>query len=400
MSVSSKNKSTIYAFPSLLMPKSLLIGNDSIKEIGKVSKKLEGKNVIIFTDRNLAKLRLIENAIQALEKEGISVNLFEDVEFEPTVEVVEKALSTVKEKHYDIIIGFGGGSAIDVAKAVACLARHEGGVRDYFGKDTLKVDGLPSIMAPTTGGTGAEVSPGVIFIDQKDGNKKVIHDRRLIPDVAIVDPLLTLTVPPKLTAYTGIDALCHAMGCYISKKANPLADALAIEAIDLVGNNLRRAVSKGEEDIEARYNMSLAATIGMIARVNSGGGATHGMAYPLGSKYHLPHGQSIALLMAHVMEYNVDSNIPKFMRIAKAMGERTEGLSDKEAAERAVEAIKSLLKDIGIFEGLREVGVKKEDFQEFVEIVSQFSFRHIEVNPKKLTSEDMVKIYENAWENR
>ncbi|MFH1481376.1 MAG: iron-containing alcohol dehydrogenase, partial [Pseudomonadota bacterium] len=295
------------------------------------------------------------------------------------------------------VIGFGGGSALDAAKVIACLAKSEGSVRDYIGKGKIQKRGLPFILVPTTAGTGSEVSPHTIVTDEADHNKKLVSDDKLFPDVGIVDPLLTLTVPPKMTAYTGIDALTHAMGCFVTRNANPLSDALAIEAIALIGSSLRRSVSNGKEDREARHNMAVAASIGMIARVNSGGGAVHGMSYPLGTNHHLPHGQSIALLLPHVMEYSHTSAIPKFARIAKAMGEKVDGLSMEEAAPRGVEAIKSLLKDIGIFQGLREFGVKKEEFPEFAEIVYEFSYRHIEANPRFLTKEDVIKIYENAW---
>lgn len=396
MNLANKDEGPAYSIQRLRMP-SILFGSDTIKEIGKEIQKLRGKKVMVITDRYIVKLGLLNKAIQAMEKEGLEIALFEDVEFEPTLEMVEKALKKIREKSYDVIVGFGGGSVLDAAKVLACLVANEGRARDYVGSNKISKRGLPFILVPTTGGTGAEVSPNGVFIDEMDGNKKLISDDKLFPDLAIVDPLLTLSVPPKLTAYTGMDALCHAMGCYISKKANPLTDAIAIEAIDRISHNLRPAVFKGQEDVEARYNMSLGATMGMIARVNSGGGAVHGLSYPLGTKYHLPHGQSIALLMPHVMEFNLTSAIPKFARIAKAMGEKVKDLGEEKTAERGAESIKNLERDIGIFQGLREFGVKKEDFAEFAEIVYKLSYRHIEVNPRMLSKQDIIKIYEMAW---
>jgi alcohol dehydrogenase len=310
---------------------------------------------------------------------------------------VEKAIKIVREKSYDTVIGFGGGSALDAAKVIACLVKNEGEVRDYLGANKIPKRGLPCMLVPTTAGTGAEVSPVSVLTDEKAGNKNVISDSKLFADVALVDPLLTVLLPPKLTAYTGIDALCHAMGGFITRKANPVSDALAMEAIYLIGRNLRRAVSKGQTDMEARYNMALGAAMAMIARTNSGGGAVHGLSYPLGTKYHLPHGQSIALLLPHVMAFNVGFAVPKFIRIAEAMGEKTEGLPEGRAAEKAIDAIRALLKDIGILQGLREIGVKKEDFPEFADIVYEVAYRHIEANPRHLTKEDVIKIYENAW---
>ena len=387
---------TIYSIPGVRMPR-LVIGNGCIEGIGKEVANLKGKKAIIITDRNIVKLGLIEKAEKALEKENIGVDLFEDVEYEPDIATVEKAIKIVRENSYDTLIGFGGGSALDAAKVIACLAKNEGVVRDYLGANKIPKRGLPFILVPTTAGTGAEVSPVSVLIDEKAGNKNVISDSKLFADIALVDPLLTVLLSPKLTAYTGIDALCHAMGGYITRKANPVSDALAMEAIYLIGRNLRRAVSKGQVDVEARYNMALGATMGMIARTNSGGGAVHGLSYPLGTKYHLPHGQSIALLLPHVMAFNVGSTVPKFIRVAEAMGEKTEGLWEGKAAEKAIEGIKALLKDIGIFQGLREIGAKKEDFPEFADIVYEVSYRHIEANPRHLTKEDVIKIYENAW---
>jgi alcohol dehydrogenase len=396
MSPESEKGSAIYSIPSVRMPK-LIVGNDSTKQIGNEAKLLKGKRSLVITDRSLVKLGLAETARKALEREDIGVDLFQEVEFEPTLKVVEEAIRITKGNSYDLVIGLGGGSALDAAKVIASLAKNEGKPGDYMGTNKIPNRGLPLMLVPTTAGTGAEVSPSSVLTDEKDGNKKVLTDNKLMADVALVDPLLTVPLPAKLTAYTGIDALCHAMGAYITRKANPMSDVLAIEAIYLIGRNLRRAVSNGQNDIDARYNMAWAATVGMIARVNSGGGAVHGLSYPLGTKYHLPHGQSIALLMPHVMEMNVGSSIPKFARIAEAMGEKTGGLPQKKAAEAAIEALKSLLKDIGISQGLRELGGKKEDFPEFAEIVYEFSYRHIEANPRHLSKQDVIKVYENAW---
>jgi len=268
-------------------------------------------------------------------------------------------------------------------------------VREYMKKAKNNYEmRLPFILVPTTSGTGAEVNSGSVIIDEEQNAKKSV--KNVFADLAIIDSLLTISLPPKLTAYTGIDALCHAMGCYITRNANPLTESIAIESIYLIAKHLRQAVKNGQ-DKEARYAMSVAASIGMIARVNSGGGAVHGMAYPVATKYHLPHGLSIALLMPYVMAYNVKSSVKKFVRIAEAMGEKVEKLPEEKAALRAIEALKSLLKDCGVQLGLREFGVKKEDFADFAEQVYQFSYRHIERNPRMLSKEEIVKIYEDAF---
>ena len=394
--IESNNLSPIYSISGLEMPKSILVGNGCIEELGKEVKKLNGKKTIVITDRNLVKAGVLEKPKRVLADEKINVDFFEDVEIEPTTGVVEKGRDIIKNTGYDILIGIGGGSVLDATKIMACLVKNEGSIQNYFGKDKIEKKGLPFILVPTTGGTGAEVSSNAILVDDEDGIKKLFSGKKLFPDIALIDPLLTHSVPAKLTAYTGMDALCHAMGSYITRKANPLSDALAIEAIWLISNHLRQAVRNGSDSV-ARYNLALGACIGMIARINSGGGAVHGLSYPLTEKYHFMHGKAIALLMPYVMEYNVDSAIPKFIRMAIAMGAKVEGLSEENAAKKAVDAIKKLMKDTGILEPLRSFGIRKEEFRDFADLVYQFSYRHIEANPRMLTKEDIIAIYENAW---
>ncbi len=394
MNTGNIDQNAIKLIPPLKMP-SLIIGEGSIKQIGEEAEKLGGNNALIITDKEMIKFGLTKNAEESLKKKNIDITYFEEVTAEPTIGIVEKAIIKARQDQSDIIIGIGGGSVIDATKVVACVVKNDITVREYMEK-TKKGDEkrLPFILVPTTSGTGAEVNSGSVIIDEKENAKKSV--KNVFADLAIIDSLLTLSLPPKITAYTGIDALCHAMGCYITRNANPLTESIAIEAIYLIAKYLRRAVSNGQ-DKEARYAMSVAASTGMIARVNSGGGAVHGMAYPLATKYHVPHGLSIALLMPYVMAYNVESSVKKFARIAEAMGEKTEGLSEDKASARAIESIKSLLTDCGVQLGLKRLGVKKEEFTDFAEQVYKFSYRHIERNPRMLSKEEIVRIYEDAF---
>ena len=354
MNTGNIDQNTIKLIPPLRMP-TLVIGEGSIRLIGEEAKKLGAKNALIVTDKEMIKFGLTNDAEESLNQNDINVKYFDEVTAEPTIGIIEKAISKAREEDIDIVIGIGGGSVMDATKVVACVAKNDITVYEYMKKTDYIGNHLPFILAPTTSGTGAEVNSGAVVIDEKGNSKKSIN-KKIFSDLSLIDPLLTLSLPPKLTAYTGIDALCHAMGCYVSKKANPLTDAIAIEAIHLIAKYLRRAVKNGQ-DKEARHAMSVGASIGMIARVNSGGGATHGLAYPPATKYHIPHGLSIALIMPFVMAYNVDSSIAKFARIAEAMGEKIEGLSQEEAAAKSIEAIKSLLTDCGVKLGLKEVGV-------------------------------------------
>lgn len=386
----------IYGFQ---VPRLMLIGNGSVQKIGEESGRLNAKKALLVTDKGIVKLGLEQKAIESLRHSGIETDIFSEVEPEPSIGIVEKAAEAVRKQPYDLIIGFGGGSPMDVAKVVAYLAKYDGQVKDFFGVDKIKNTGLPIILVPTTSGTGAEVSPNSILTDMDD-NKKIVSSRRLFADVVIVDPLLTLKLPPRSTALTGIDALTHAMGAYITRNANPLSDILCLKAIELISGSLRRAVFEGEKDLEARHNMSVAATIGMIGRVNSGTGAVHGLAYPLGTRYHLPHAEAIALLLPYVMEYNVIARIPKFVGIAMAMGEKVDDLSERKAAFKAITVIKDLLDDIGITSTLKDIGVDRQYFPEFAELVFKYSIRHVSANPRSMTRQDIVRIYENAFEGK
>lgn len=385
---------TIKLIPPLKMP-TLIMGEGSVSIVGEESKKLNAKKALIITDKEMIKFNITKAAEDSLKKESIDVTYFDEVTSEPTIEIVERAILKAREDQVDIVIGVGGGSVLDATKVVACVTKKAGTVREYMLKTKEIVEEhLPFILVPTTSGTGAEVNSGAVIIDEKENAKKSV--KNVLPNLAIIDSQLTLSLPPKLTAYTGIDALCHAMGSYITKNANPLTEAIAIESIYLVSKYLRRAVMDGQ-DKEARYAMSVAASIGMIARVNSGGGAVHGMAYPLATNYHISHGLSIALMMPYVMAYNVESNEKKFVRIAEAMGEKIENIPEGKAAMKAIDAIRSLLEDCGVQLGLKRFGVKKEDFADFAEQVYKFSYRHIERNPRFLSKEAIIRIYEDAF---
>jgi len=376
----------------------LLIGVGSIEQIGQAVKEMAATKPLIITDSTIAQLELAQMVQRPLEQVAKDIGWFKEVIPEPPIGVVEQAIEAIRGSQCDLVIGLGGGSCLDTAKIAAALARNTGKVRDYIGKNKVKNAGIPCILVPTTAGSGAEVTSGGVVTDEEDGQKKRISDIKLTAKLAIVDPLLTVSLPPNLTALTGIDALTHAMGGFISVNANPFSDLLCLEAIRLIGNNLRRSVFNGKNDIDARYAMSLAATIGMIGRANSGGGAVHGLSYPLTSVYKLPHAEAISLMLPSVMEYNVVSRLDKFVKIAKAMGKNVEGLPKREAAYKAIEAIKELLVDVGCCNTLKDKGIRKGDFDKFADMVYEHSYRHIENNPRFLTKADIVRVYENAWE--
>jgi alcohol dehydrogenase class IV len=275
------------------------------------------------------------------------------------------------------------------------MATHPGAILDYVGAETFHKPGLPKILIPTTAGTGSEVTRSVVVADERDNIKKVISSSLAIPEVAILDPMLTLSMPPDVTANTGMDALVHAIESYVSVNTTPFAEILAIEAIRLIAHNLPLAYSKGS-DVTARYNMLLSANLAGLAFGSGGLGAVHALSYVIGSEYHMSHGRSNAIMLPHVMDFNKSGNLQKFARIAEAMGENVEGLSMYEAAEKSVEAVKKLLNMVQIPFRLSQHGIAIDDLPRLV-AGGMKQARLFVPNPRDLTEEDVRTIYEKAF---
>jgi alcohol dehydrogenase class IV len=255
--------------------------------------------------------------------------------------------------------------------------------------------GLPKILIPTTAGTGSEVTRVFVLTDERDQTKKTIGSTFAVPEVAILDPMLTLSMPPHITANTGMDALVHAIESYVSAITTPYAEILAIEAISLIAHNLPLAYSKGNNLI-ARYNMLLASNIAGLAFGSSRTGAVHGLAYVIDIDYHLPHGRANAIMLPHVMNFNKTGNLRKFAKIGEAMGENVEGLSVYEAADRSIEAVKNLLQAVQIPFRLSQYGISSDDLPKLVE-GGMKQARLFVPNPRDLTPEDVRSIYESAF---
>ena len=255
----------------------------------------------------------------------------------------------------------------------------------------IEKNGVPTLMIPTTAGTGSEATQNAIFLVPETESKVGIVSSKLVPNWAILDPRLTVGLPPAITASTGMDALCHAIECYISKKANPLSDTYALRAISLISRSLRRAFLNGG-DLDARHDMLLAALFGGMCIASSSTTAVHALAYPLGGKYHMPHGLSNAILLPHVMKFNLDATEEKFQEIAVAMGIPVEGLSTREAAEKMIENLFSLMHDLKINMSLQDKGIAAADLDGMVEAASKVT-RLLNNNPKPMSKEDIRSIY-------
>ncbi|MFS0776888.1 iron-containing alcohol dehydrogenase [Neobacillus sp. 3P2-tot-E-2] len=373
----------------------LITGTGSIAQIGEQAKKLHASRVIIITDKIIRQTGVLSKVTEPLISLNIEVDIIDDVIPEPPFENLEQMITKIEGKGYDLLIGVGGGSALDITKVLSVMLTNKKNVRDMIGIENIENPGLPTILVPTTSGTGSEVTYNAIFTDTRDMVKKGIVSPYLLPNVAIVDAELTLTVPPAVTAATGMDALVHAVESYTAIRADELTDGIALQAIKLISRSLRKAVYNGR-DIKAREDMAMGSLLAGISLGNAGVGAVHALAYPLGGRFKVPHGVANSLLLPFVMKYNVVANLEKFSEIAKAMGENIEGLSLREAADTAVTALAQLSKDVGIPASLKDVGVTSSDIKSLAEEASKID-RLLNNNPRWMTVKEIKEIYEDAY---
>jgi alcohol dehydrogenase len=346
-------------------------------------------------DPGFAKTGLFTRVTQSLEREGLSFVLFDQVEPEPRTVVADRGGEVAQKERCDFVLGVGGGSAMDTAKAAAVLATNGGRARDYQGLDKVPRPGLLKGMVPTTAGTGSEVTFTAVFINEEEKKKAGINSPHLYPEMSVLDPELTLSLPPAVTAFTGMDALAHAIESYTSKTAHALSEMFSLEGIHLIGKSLRRAVEVGS-DLDARSDMLLGSLLAGIGLANAGVTAVHSLSYPLGGRFRVPHGVGNGLLLPAVMEYNALSLPEKFARIAGAMGEKTEGLSAKNAALLAVESVRTLARDIQVPMRLGDLGIPESAFPGMAEEALKVT-RPLENNPRPVSFEDAIQIYRSVF---
>jgi len=289
----------------------------------------------------------------------------------------------------------GGGSALDTAKAAAILITNGGKAEDYIGLNKVPKATTPTIMVPTTAGTGAEVTFTAVFTHRMTRVKGAINSPYLFPDAALLDPELTVSLPPHVTAFTGMDALTHAIESVTSRSASVFTEALSLTSVRLISESLRRAVYYGS-DIDAREKMLLGSLFGGLALADAGVGAAHALAYPLGGNYRIPHGLANAVLLPHVMEFNLPAAQKHFAMIAQSMGETVEGIPVWRAADAAIEAVQTLGWDIGVPSSLSALGIPRADIPMLAESSLKVT-RPVENNPRTLGLEDAQKIYERAF---
>jgi alcohol dehydrogenase class IV len=387
----------------------LLFGRNAVRQLGEVVGRLRGQRVFVVTDKVLARVGILDKVRESLG--NVAVEVYDGGEPEPSIGMVLRGIAAAKSFRPDVVLGLGGGSNMDAAKLAAIALAHGGDPRDYVGEDKVPGPVLPLVCVPTTAGTGSEVSAAAVFTDTDKQVKVSCLSNYLRPAAAVVDPLLTLSCPAKVTADSGIDALTHAVEAYtaidnatyplpagersVYQGKNLFADMAAEKAIALVGRFLRRAMADGN-DLEARDGMALAATLGGLAFSNSGVALVHAMEYPVGAAVHVSHGAGNGLLLPFVMRYNLPAKRRAFAEIAKLLGEDVSGLDEATAAERAVAAVERLKSEIGIPARLRDLGVREEQLPPFAE--KAFAVKRLmRVNPRYPTQDEIEQIYRQAW---
>jgi alcohol dehydrogenase class IV len=389
----------------------ILFGRGAAGQLGEVARRLGAKRVLVVTDPVLLQAGLIDGVHAPLSEEGVAAEIFSEGEPEPSLRAAELCIATARRVRPDALLGLGGGSNMDLAKITATVLAHGGGPRDYVGDDKLPGPVFPLICVPTTAGTGSEVSAASVLTDSDNHMKVGVLSNHLRPRVAVVDPLLTVSCPPKVTADSGIDALTHAIEAYtavdnetfplpvgertVYQGRHPLGDLLAEKAIALIGRHLRRAVAHGS-DLEAREGMALGATLAGMSFSNVGVAAVHALEYPVGGAVHCSHGAGNGLLLPAVMRFNLPARVPQFAAIARLLGEDVLGLTEHQAAERAVAAVERLRDDIGIPRRLRDLGVTEAQLRPFAEKAHGIR-RILRVNPRPVTVDDLEGIYRAAF---
>jgi alcohol dehydrogenase class IV len=382
---------------AFLMPKVLLQGPGSMDKLGKEIQRIGCKKAFLVTDKIMQKAGYVGKLTTILDEAKISYVIYDGVTGEPQDTFVYDGLEVYKNEGCDFLIALGGGSPIDTAKAIGILANNGGKITEYMGADKVAKPTPPVVAIATTSGTGSEVTKFTIIADTENDVKMLIGSPFVMPDIAVADPVLTLSVPEKTTAATGLDAFCHAIEAYVSKKATPMTDKVALAAIELISKNLRKAWCNGD-DVEARSNMMLASTLAGMSFNNSSVTLIHGMSRPIGANFHFAHGISNAVLLPTWAEFTYMAVPEKFAKVAEAMGENVEGLSDMDAALIAVDAIKRLCEDVEV-PSIQEMGVKKEDFEKVLEkmahdaVVSGSPAN----NPRNVDEKQIVELYRKAF---
>ncbi len=373
----------------------IVSGFGSLETLGDEINRLKGTRVLVVTDPGIKSAGLVDLLIGVLDRTKINYRFFTEVEPDPKIEVVFASLAAARDFSPDLIIGLGGGSSLDISKVTSVMMTNAGPIEKYFGMELVPEPGIPLILVPTTAGTGSEMTSICVLSDTANKVKKGIVSEHMFARTALLDPQLTLGLPPHITAMTGMDALVHAIESYTGVRATLLTDTLNLQAICLIATNLRKAYAQGENR-EARENMLNASCLAGMAFSNTQNGLDHALALAIGGKFHLPHGLLTAFILPWVMEYNLLANPEKFIQIARAFGESPDGLPEVEGARLSVHAVRSLLDDLRISYKLSNYGVPREEIAALAKATIGAA-RLIGNNPRKVLEKDIIKLLEENY---
>ena len=380
-------------------PTTMWIGENRIEDLSLACKELKISNPLFVTDKDLMKLRLTEPTLKELIKNSSKVEIFEDVEADPSLKTLENAIEVGKKINATGVIGFGGGSSMDVAKLASLILGSNEEIGEAWGVANAKGPRLPLVLVPTTAGTGSEVTP-ISIITVGEEEKKGVSSPIILPDLAILDPDLTLGLPAHTTAATGIDAMVHAIEGYASanKNNNPISKMLAVEALKLLGGSIEKAVFEGA-DIEARSNMLIGAMLAGKSFANSPVAAVHALAYPIGGTFHISHGLSNSLVLPYVLRFNSVSNkaTKDYSEIAPfAFPDINTNQGNQAVCSEFIDRLEQLSKKLGLPQRLREVNIPKEACKKMASDAMKQT-RLLVNNPREVTESDALNIYESAW---
>ena len=381
----------------IILPRILQVGAGASQEAGNILTSLSCQRPLIVTDKMMVQLGYVRNLQDSLEAAGIQADVFDDTVPEPTVSSIQAGVDRVRDGSYDSIIAIGGGSPIDSAKAIAILGKHGGVMRDYKFPRIVNEPGLPIIAIPTTAGTGSECTKVTIITDETNDEKMLCVGIGFMPTAALVDYSLTLSLPARTTADTGIDALTHAMEAYVSKKASLYSDSQAIAAMKLLGPNLRKAFHDGS-DQKAREEMMLGATLAGVAFSNASVALVHGMSRPIGAFYHVPHGLSNAMLLPTVTEFSIPAAPERYADCARAMGVASESDSDEIANEKLMDELNAINRELQV-PTPREFGIDPEHFLNNLELMAEQALASGSPgnNPRVPSADEIIEIYRQLW---
>ena len=381
----------------VILPRIMQVGEDASLEIPAILASLGCSRPLIITDRMMVELGYAGKIQTCLADKSVIADVFDDTVPEPTVSSIQAGVETVRNGNYDSIIALGGGSPIDSAKAIGILGKFGGEMRDYKFPRIVNEEGLPIIAIPTTAGTGSEVTRFTIITDETTDEKMLCVGVGFMPIAALVDYNLTLSLPPRITADTGIDALTHAMEAYVSQKASPYSDSQALSAMRLIGPNLRRAYHDGS-DKEAREAMMLGSTLAGIAFSNASVALVHGMSRPIGAAFHVPHGLSNAMLLPAVTEFSIPAAAERYADCARAMGVASQQDCTETANAKLMDELRALNQELQV-PTPEEFGIERQAFFDLMPLMAEQALASGSPNnnPRVPTIDEMIGIYKQLW---